>query len=161
MTVELCPCGSEVSYADCCAPLIKGVLQADTPERLMRSRYSAYAKAEMDYLYATTHPAHRQGYDHDGTRQWAENSTWLGLEIVESKGGADDSSGQVEFIARFSDGETEQAHHELGKFKKHEGRWYFTDGRMVGAKPLISNKIGRNEPCPCGSGAKYKKCCGK
>ena len=27
-------------------------------------------------------------------------------------------------------------------------------------RTLISKKIGRNEPCPCGSGKKYKKCCG-
>jgi SEC-C motif-containing protein len=161
MSIEFCPCGSEVSYADCCAPLITGALQADTPERLMRSRYSAYVKAEIDYLYETTHPDHRKGYDSEGTRKWAEGSQWLGLEIVSSRGGKEDSLGEVEFIARFSEDGTETAHHELGKFKRHEGRWYFTDGKMVGAKPLISNKIGRNEPCPCGSGAKYKKCCGK
>ncbi len=161
MSIELCPCGSEISYAECCEPLIKRVLQADTAERLMRSRYSAYVKAEIDYLYDTTHPAHRQDYDHEGTRKWAESSTWLGLEIIESRGGAQESSGEVEFIARFSEDDSEHVHHELGKFKKLDGRWYFTDGKIVGAKPLTSSKTGRNEPCPCGSGTKYKKCCGK
>ncbi len=29
-----------------------------------------------------------------------------------------------------------------------------------GTEPAVSNKIGRNQPCPCGSGKKYKKCCG-
>jgi uncharacterized protein len=28
------------------------------------------------------------------------------------------------------------------------------------SEPAVSNKVGRNEPCPCGSGRKYKKCCG-
>ena len=28
------------------------------------------------------------------------------------------------------------------------------------SKIAVSNKVGRNEPCPCGSGKKYKKCCG-
>jgi SEC-C motif-containing protein len=83
------------------------------------------------------------------------------LEIVESRGGADDTVGEVEFVARYRDGETIHDHHEKGKFRKHEGCWYFVDGKMVGQKPLASTKVGRNDPCPCGSGSKYKKCCGK
>jgi len=161
MAAEKCPCGSTLAYEKCCEPLIKGASQATTAEILMRSRYSAYVNAEIDYLYATTHPDHRKGYDHEGTRKWAESSQWLGLEIVSSRGGEGDSLGEVEFIARFSDEGVETAHHELGKFKKLDGNWYFTEGKMVTSKPLISNKIGRNDPCPCGSGSKYKKCCGK
>jgi len=161
MAAEQCPCGSGRAYAQCCEPLIAGTLPAATTESLMRSRYTAYTKTAMDYLFETTHPGHRQGYDHEGTRKWAENAVWLGLEIVSSKGGEEDSQGEVEFIARFSEDGTEAAHHELGRFKKQDDRWYFTEGKMVGAKPLISNKTGRNEPCPCGSGSKYKKCCGK
>ncbi len=127
----------------------------------MRSRYSAYTKGEIDYLYATTHPDFRKGYDHEGTRKWAESSEWLGLEIVSSRGGGEDALGEVEFIASFSESGTESAHHELGKFRKLEGVWYFTEGKMVTSKPIISTKVGRNEPCPCGSNSKYKKCCGK
>ena len=99
MAAEKCPCGSTLTYAKCCGPLIKGTAPAETAEGLMRSRYSAYVKAEMDYLFETTHPAHRKGYDHEGTRTWAENAEWLGLEIVSSRGGKDDSLGEVEFIA--------------------------------------------------------------
>ncbi len=161
MAAEICPCGSKLTFDKCCEPLIKGASQATTAESLMRSRYTAYVKAEIDYLYATTHPDHCKGYDHEGTRKWAESSEWLGLEIVSSRGGEDDSLGEVEFIARFSDEGAETVHHELGKFRKLEGKWYFTDGKMVTSKPLISTKIGRNDPCPCGSGSKYKKCCGK
>jgi SEC-C motif-containing protein len=127
----------------------------------MRSRYTAYVKVAMDYLYETTHPQHRSGYDKEGTHTWAENAAWLGLEIVTSKGGKGDTLGEVEFIARYCENGVETAHHELGKFKKQDDRWYFTEGKMVGAKPLVSTKIGRNDPCPCGSGSKYKKCCGK
>lgn len=161
MAAEKCPCGSRLSYEECCEPLIKGASQATTTEMLMRSRYSAYVYAEIDYLYATTHPDHRKGYDHEGTRKWAESSQWLGLEIVSSRGGEEDSLGEVEFIASYSEDDAEINHHELGKFKKLDGRWYFTDGKMVGVKPVTSNKVGRNDPCPCGSGSKYKKCCGK
>lgn len=162
MAVEKCPCGSSLSYAKCCDPLITGKAAAETAESLMRSRYSAYVKVEMDYLFETTHPDYRKGYDHEGTRTWAENAEWHGLEIISSsRGGGEDSLGEVEFIARFSEDGSERAHHELGKFKKLDGKWYFTEGKMVGAKPIVSTKIGRNDPCPCGSGSKYKKCCGK
>lgn len=161
MAAEQCPCGSGLSYAECCEPLIAGTGQAVTAESLMRSRYTAYTKVATDYLYETTHPQHRQGYDQEGTRKWAESAVWQGLEIVSSRGGAGDTLGEVEFIARFSEDGVDNSHHELGKFKKQDERWYFTEGKMVGAKPLVSTKIGRNEPCPCGSGSKYKKCCGK
>lgn len=161
MAAEKCPCGSTLSFAKCCGPLIKGTSPAPTAESLMRSRYSAYTKGEIDYLYATTHPDFRKGYDHEGTRKWAESSEWLGLEIVSSRGGGEDALGEVEFIASFSESGTESAHHELGKFRKLEGVWYFTEGKMVTSKPIISTKVGRNEPCPCGSNSKYKKCCGK
>lgn len=161
MTVEPCPCNSGASYAECCEPLIRGIRPAATAESLMRSRYSAYTKVEIDYLYETTHPDHRKGYDHEGTRQWAEKSTWNGLEIISARGGEEDTLGEVEFVATYRDGDTVHAHHELGKFRKLNGSWFFVDGKMVGQKPIISTKIGRNEPCPCGSGSKYKKCCGK
>lgn len=161
MAVKECPCGSGQTFSKCCEPIIKGSEKALTAESLMRSRYAAYVNAEFDYLFETTHPQHRNGYDHEGTKKWAESAQWLGLEIVSSRGGEEDSLGEVEFIARYSEDGAETAHHELGKFRKLEGKWYFTDGKMVTSKPIISNKIGRNDPCPCGSGNKYKKCCGK
>lgn len=157
-----CPCGSGRDYPMCCEVLICGKEQAQTAEQLMRSRYAAYVNVETDYIFETTHPEHRNGFDHDGTRQWAEDSDWEGLEIVStSKGGPEDNDGTVEFIARFRDSGGKKVHHELAEFIKDEGRWFFTDGAPVAARPIISNKIGRNEPCPCGSGMKYKKCCGK
>jgi SEC-C motif-containing protein len=128
----------------------------------MRARYSAYVNTAMDFLFESNHPDHRKGYDHKGTREWAESAAWEGLEIVAlDQGGPDDASGTVEFIARFREKNVPHAHHELAHFKKHEDRWYFTEGSLVKPKPLVSDKIGRNDPCPCGSGAKYKKCCGK
>lgn len=157
-----CPCGSTREYADCCEPVIKGTRPAETAEQLMRARYSAYTKTEMDFVFNSTDPANREGYDHDGTRAWAENSEWLGLEIIGTvRGGADDSNGEVEFIARFKENGTLREHHENALFKRKEGIWYFSDGVMVKPKPVTVTKVGRNDPCPCGSGQKYKKCCGK
>jgi SEC-C motif-containing protein len=128
----------------------------------MRARYSAYVAAQMDFIFETTHAKHREGYDHAGTKEWAENSEWLGLEIVGTlQGGPDDERGEVEFIARFREKGVLREHHENAHFLKENGSWYFTDGAMVKPKPVIVSKPGRNDPCSCGSGIKYKKCCGK
>lgn len=162
--MEQCPCGSGLAYADCCEPIIKGKRKAETAEALMRSRYSAYVKVETDYIFETTHPKHRKGYDHAGTKEWAENAEWQGLEVISTRnGGPEDATGEVEFIARFLEKGEEKVHHERGMFKKEESRWYFTDGKAAVQQPPIVKgpKIGRNDPCHCGSGQKYKKCCGK
>ena len=157
-----CPCGSGAAFADCCEPVIAGAHPAETAEQLMRARYSAYVGANTDFIFATTHPDHRQGYDHEGTRKWAEEAAWEGLEIVGShRGGADDSVGEVEFIARYREKGTLREHHELAQFKRDQGTWLFTDGAMVRPKPIVAVKYGRNEPCPCGSGRKHKHCCGR
>lgn len=157
-----CPCGSGNPYSECCEQIISGALTAATAEQLMRARYSAYVHAQMDFIFESTHPDHRQGYDHAGTKEWAETAEWQGLEIIgTSRGGEGDSVGEVEFIARFIENGNKREHHEAGQFKRKEGRWYFTEGSMVRAKPLTVTKIGRNDPCSCGSGIKYKKCCGK
>ena len=157
-----CPCGSGKLYSECCEQIISGAQTAKTAEQLMRARYSAYVFAKMDFIFESTHPEHRDGYDHAGTKEWAETAEWQGLEIIDTtRGGADDSVGEVEFIARFIEKGNNREHHEAGQFKRKEGNWYFTEGHMVRPKPLIVTKVGRNDPCTCGSGLKYKKCCGK
>lgn len=160
--MSTCYCGSTAAYADCCEPVINGTQPATTAVQLMKARYSAYVGAQMDFVFETTHPDHRQGYDHDGTKEWAESSEWLGLEIIDTKkGGENDTVGEVEFIARFTEKGVPREHHENAEFKKDDGRWYFAEGSMVKNKPITVTKIGRNDPCTCGSGLKYKKCCGK
>ncbi|HTP64896.1 MAG TPA: YchJ family protein [Geobacteraceae bacterium] len=160
--MDLCPCRSGIAYAECCEPIITGARPAETAEELMRARYSAYARLLTDFLFETTHPDHRRSYDHKGTREWAESAEWEGLEIIATeRGKAGDEEGAVEFIARYRLKGTAQEHHELAGFRRKDERWLFTEGKMVKPRPLTVNKIGRNEPCPCGSGAKYKKCCGK
>jgi SEC-C motif-containing protein len=157
-----CPCGSGNDYAACCEPIITGKKSAETAEQLMRARYSAHVKVEVDFLFDSTHLDHRQGYDHKATRTWAEESEWHGLEIVgTTDGGPQDAEGEVEFIARFRDNSGVHSHHERGQFKREKQQWLFVEGSMVKAQPLSVTKIGRNDPCVCGSGKKYKKCCGK
>ncbi|BCS52365.1 YchJ family protein [Geobacter sp. SVR] len=157
-----CPCGSGLTYADCCEPAITGVHPAETAEKLMRARYTAHVYVQTDFLFESTHPDHRRGYDHKGTEEWARNSEWQELRILETAGGSrDDDRGEVEFVARFREQGVAREHHECAQFKRENGRWYFTDGRMVKPKPITVAKIGRNDPCTCGSGLKFKKCCGK
>lgn len=157
-----CPCGSASDYSACCEPVITGKKPAETAEQLMRARYAAHVKVEVDFLFDSTHPDHREGYDHKGTRVWAENSEWHGLEILETvQGSPQDEEGEVVFVARFRDKEGLRSHHERGQFKRKGKRWMFTEGIMVKPRPLASNKVGRNDPCSCGSGTKFKKCCGK
>ena len=103
-------------------------------------------------------------FDKDATEKWAQNFTWVRLEIVKtSAGSSDDKDGTVEFKARYErDGEV-QEHHEVSRFRKIDGTWLYSGGKDVGPVQFKRDapKTGRNEHCPCGSGKKYKKCCGK
>lgn len=157
-----CPCGSGQAYESCCEPYITGKEPAPTAEALMRSRYTAFAVKNVDYLGDTLAPESKHDYDENQVKTWAETSTWLGLEIVStSKGLADDEIGNVEFIAKFRQQGAIHTHHEASRFEKRDGHWLYLDGDIVPPMPIKKDKkIGRNEPCPCGSGKKYKKCCG-
>ena len=157
-----CHCGSGKAYSACCEPIITGKQPAETAEQLMRARYSAYVGVKMDFILKTTHPDQRKSFDPESSKAWAENSEWESLQIVATEqGGKGDKTGQVEFIAKYREDGKNCEHHELATFDKIDDVWYFTDGHQVKNKPLTVNKIGRNEPCSCGSGQKYKKCCGK
>ena len=102
--MSICPCGSGIPYSECCELIISGDQLATTAEQLMRARYSGYVLAQMDFVFESTHPDHCDGYDHAGTKVWAETAEWQGLEIIGTKkGGVDDLTGEVEFIARFSE----------------------------------------------------------
>ena len=85
--METCPCGTAKPYSQCCEPLIRGEQQASTPEDLMRARYSAYVKTEVDFIIASTHPDKQKDLLAEGIRRWSERSTWHGLEIVATDGG--------------------------------------------------------------------------
>ena len=160
--MSLCPCGSGREFSDCCEPFIKGESLPDTAEQLMRSRYSAYATQNIDYLHTSLHPDHQSDHDVNAARRWAANSDWLGLEIVStSEGGKDDDTGIVEFKASYREKGKTRHLHEISSFQKVEGRWTYVDGRMPKPETIRNvEKVGRNDPCPCGSGKKYKKCCG-
>ncbi len=161
--MSLCPCQSEKEYEACCGQYHEGK-NPETAEKLMRARYSAFCKNKIDFI-ADSHKPGTVDFNKEEAKQWATTSTWKGLEIVNTKGGeADDKTGIVEFKAKYSDKEDNDIiHHEVSDFVKIEDKWFYSDGKIVGAGPLkrATPKVGRNEPCPCGSGKKFKKCCGK
>jgi SEC-C motif-containing protein len=159
-----CPCGSGLSLAECCGPILAGERLAQTAEALMRSRYTAYVLCDVAHLKRSLDPKWHPSFDEAGTREWAEKAQWKGLSILGAKaGGVADDEGEVEFVACFEmDGEEQQLR-ERSRFRKRGGEWRYLDGKVKAAKdPVVSAgpKVGRNDPCPCGSGKKHKKCCG-
>lgn len=158
-----CPCLSEKMFKDCCEPIINGQRNAETAEQLMRARYTAYTQVNMDFIERTHDPETKSDIDMEASREWAESTKWVGLEIIETQqGGVNDERGTVLFQATFETDEGPQHHHELSQFTKRDGAWYFTDAADPTNQTFVRSepKVGRNDPCPCGSGKKYKKCCG-
>jgi SEC-C motif-containing protein len=158
-----CPCGSGATAEACCLPIIRGTNQAETAEALMRARYSAYVLSEIDFLLESVHPDHREGLERTGIEEWSKSSTWKGLEILDThEGGPDDDTGTVTFVARYTADSTNHEHHERAQFDRVDGRWHFTKALEDAVETIrrTEPKVGRNDPCPCGSGKKYKKCHG-
>ena len=167
MTEFTCPCrlrAAPLTYSQCCAPQLEAGKPAPTAEALMRARYSAYALGKIDFLVDSLAPESRHDFDRKAVAHWSTQSQWLGLDILSTEAGqAGDSEGVVEFVAHFVlDGE-ERAHRERSRFRfeSEDGRWYFVAEVKRKTAPIVrGDQPGRNDPCPCGSGKKFKKCCG-
>tara|TARA_B100000315_G_scaffold260510_1_gene322481 strand:- start:2461 stop:2943 length:483 start_codon:yes stop_codon:yes gene_type:complete len=156
-----CPCGSKIVTEECCGPIIDGA-PAPTAEALMRSRYTAFTLKNLDHIENTHASAIRKEFNRSAAQTVVNDSAWKGLEIREVvDGGINDQVGTVEFVTHFERGDENFTHHELASFRKENNLWVYVDGKMnPRSNPRQVEKIGRNEPCPCGSGKKYKKCCG-
>ena len=143
----------------------------------MRSRYVAYTRGDIDYIAATIAPSSRGGFDARGARAWSTQATWLGLQVLKTeKGGAEDEVGTVDFVATYRQNGDTIRHRELSRFRRTElGEWRFVEGNTASRKADesrgsrldkppefagMAQKVGRNDLCPCGSGRKFKKCCG-
>ena len=119
-----CPCRSGDAFGQCCGPLLARTAAAPTAVQLMRSRYTAFAVGDAEYLSATWHPETRPiDLDLD------DETSWLALEIVATeRGGPFDRDGEVEFRATYrSDGERGVLH-ERSRFLREGGRWFYVDG---------------------------------
>ncbi|WP_293961735.1 YchJ family metal-binding protein [uncultured Fusobacterium sp.] len=133
-----------------------------TAEELMRARYHAYETCDMEFIKESHDPDNTEGIDWAECEKWARESQWLGLEIISTtKGGEDDKDGIVEFKATYIENGKTIVHHERSYFIKKNGVWFYQKWLPITSTRINENKVGRNDPCPCGSGKKYKKCCGK
>lgn len=158
-----CPCGSGSEFSLCCEPLIRGKKSASTAEELLRARYTAFTRGDIDFILDTHHSRTRGDVKREEIEDWSKNSSWLGLKVVQKEAGeASDEKGTLIFCAQYTaEGETHD-HWEQSFFEKEAGKWRFLDakGIQVGTYRRPDPKVGRNDPCPCGSGKKFKKCCG-
>lgn len=143
----------------------------------MRSRFTAYAKKNWSYLISTLHPDEQDSRTVEGIASKNENIEWNKLEILSSNGGQfDDERGEVTFVASYIEEGAPKTMQETSTFLKVEGHWYYSEKNSQLQKASTSKikpaepkqpfvrenaKVGRNDPCPCNSGKKFKKCCGK
>ena len=145
-----CYCGLEKDFEECCGAIISGKKSAATVEELMRSRYSAYASANAEYLVKSATKENSFIEDIPLILEFSKNVVWLKLDLLHAEQNED--SGIVEFRAFYLENGEIVVLHERSSFVKNEGVWMYDKGEF------INSKIERNEPCPCGSGKKYKKC---
>ena len=178
ISLPICPCqinpssddiSAPLLYTDCCQPYHDGILnneadkidgaKPDSAERLMRSRYSAFVLVKPEYIVKTTLPAQQKLLDIQAIESWAKETVWAGLEVVTHTPKLGKRHAQVEFKAYLNTLDGLQAHHELSAFVKvtdknsNNARWYFLD-------PTVSMSVTQKQPCVCGSGEKFKRCCG-
>lgn len=113
----------------CCGPYINSSQIPPTPEALMRSRYSAYTQANVEYIMATMQGKPAINFDMQQVRTWAQQVEWLGLKVFGTKiMPQDDNRGYVEFRATYRIAAKKQHIHELSEFRREQGRWYYVDG---------------------------------
>lgn len=148
---DLCACCSQKQFKDCCEPFITGKQLPSTPVALMRSRYTAYSQALVDYIGDTMCGPAAQGFNKDEIAHWAHHIIWQGLDVRNSS--ENGNEGVVEFVASYEQEGRVNHIAEKSLFRRIRGKWFYVDE----VKP---EKLGRNDPCNCGSGKKYKKCCG-
>ena len=122
MASENCYCGSFKSFDSCCNLYISGIEKVPTALALMKSRYSAYATHQTEYLLATTHSSERKYYSKEEILQWAIANTWQKLEIISF------TENTVEFKAYFIDSNNvNQVHYEFSTFKQENTSWFYVD----------------------------------
>ncbi len=156
-----CPCGTGKDFAACCGPLIAGK-PATTAEALMRSRYMAFVLGDIDYIRNTSAGEALLKFDGAELRRSLLGTEWLGLDIEDVRGGQEeDIAGTVKFKVRFRQGGQLHTQTERSEFRRINLAWRYCKGELdLKTRQVPAAQVGRNDPCPCGSGKKYKKCCG-
>ncbi len=160
---QTCPCTSGKKFGECCSPVLEGRQAARTAEELLRARYSSFVVGNIDFILSSHHSETRSEVDRGEIEEWSRKSTWKGLEILQKEAGeASDPSAVIVFHAKYATDGEDQNHYERAVFEKENGEWKFHDAQPLRTGPYQREepKVGRNDPCTCGSGKKYKKCHG-
>lgn len=123
-----CYCGSGIEFSKCCEPFLNGSDTAPTAEKLMRSRYSAFCTKQLDYIEETLDPQAQDLFNEAANKEWADRAQFTGLKIISSSESGNKSV--IEFIATYTMDGKEYSHHEISKFRKQGGVWYFRDGKV-------------------------------
>lgn len=153
MSILQCVCGTVgTSYAQCCERLHRGDAFAVTAEQLMRSRYSALVKKQVDYIVSTTAKGQQSFLDVPALEAWSQSTHWSHLEVLTHQLVKDRRHASVEFKAYFYQEEQLQVHHEQSFFVQTDDCWYFLD-------PTVEQTYTMKQACICGSGKKFKNCC--
>jgi SEC-C motif-containing protein len=152
-----CPCGSGKLFDACCGPALAEKRLPATAEELMRSRFTAHVIGDYAYLHRTYLPTSQKPYVAEPV---GEPIKWTRLAIHSHETGPKPATATVDFSAYFDEQGSEQVLHEKSEFSRIGGKWLFARTLRQGPAPIKSVvKAGRNDPCPCGSGKKYKHCC--
>ena len=124
-----CPCGSGQLIVNCCEPIISGRKEAITAEALMRSRYTAFTQANVNYLLSSHSVLTRPVKERKIIERWAKSVVWIGLAILKTDSGeANDETGYVEFKALFLENGTPDQIHEKSLFRRENGKWMYVSG---------------------------------
>ena len=166
-----CPCGSNITFKQCCFLLITEEIKAASPEQLMRSRYSAYATKSTDYIYQTYADSSKAHQSISDISEWAQETKWLRLIIhsvskdtlVNNDDCINDQNGEynyptVSFSAYYRHQGKYYLMKETSRFIIENSQWRYLDGAVSNNEELVAPK--RNELCFCQSQRKFKQCCG-
>lgn len=127
--LQACPCCSGLAFAHCCEPILTGKCDALTAQQLMRSRYTAFTQANVDYLLRSHATNTRPVRERKNIEKWAKSVVWMGLTILKAEAGeANDEKGYVEFQATFLENGKPGQIHEKSLFYRENGKWVYVSG---------------------------------
>lgn len=156
----ICACGSKKDEKLCCEPYLSQQKAPATAEILMRSRYTAYTKAAIEYIKRTMRGPALDDFDETGAFQWAKQTVWINLTVLKTWQESSQKA-YVEFIVTYIDNQYLQKLHEISEFIYEDNQWFYYNGIIKPQKNSFSPKISLNTTCPCGSKLKFKQCHGK
>lgn len=122
-----CPCGNDTTFDKCCEPIHNNHRLADTAEKLMRSRYSAFVVKNEPFLLKTWSKKRRPAKMYIAEQK----IEWLGLKIHDTTaGGTEDKIGEVEFSAQYREDGVTHTLKERSRFRKTNTLWFYVDGKI-------------------------------